>query len=515
MTFTRTSGVLLHISSLHTNFGIGDLGKCAYDFIDFLKEGQQTIWQILPINPTSFGDSPYSCFSSFAGNPLFICPDMLVEQGFCKPEDIAHDIIFPESIVDYGLVINLKTRILRAAHKNGAHNDCEKFLSFKRKNSKWLNDYSLFMALKEYFIKERAGLPNDTTHSDDYFYGAVWQTWPQYIAARKSDAIQWYKDILAEEIDYHNFLQFLFYEQYADLKAYAGQNGIKIMGDLPIFAAYDSADCWANKKLFKLDLSTGKPTAVAGVPPDYFAKNGQLWGNPLYNWEAIKMTGYRWWIARIKAAMECFDILRFDHFRGFESYWAIPYGEKTAKNGKWLPGPGRGLFDAIKKELGDLPLVAEDLGIITPAVEKLLNALGLPGMKVLQFAFDTRPENTHLPHNFKTDNMVVYTGTHDNDTTQGWYNTAPEAWRDHFRRYLNSSGQNAADDLTRAAFLSIAKIALIPAQDLLGLDSPHRTNTPGIPSGNWQFRLAKNQLTNHHAQNLAYLSKLSNRNLSS
>jgi 4-alpha-glucanotransferase len=494
----RASGVLCHISSLYSEFGIGDLGKSAYDFVDFLVLAKQSIWQILPVNPTSFGDSPYQSFSTFAGNPLFICPQTLLEWDLLAPKDLLHDINFPENKIDYAEVISLKERIFRKAYANFKNSPFARaFKIFVEENADWLVDYSRFLALKSHFIAARKHLPLPKGEVADYYYGAVWSTWPEVLPEADAD-----------EVGYHNFLQFIFYKQYAALKAYANKKGIKIAGDIPIFAAYDSADCWANRKLFKLDAK-GRPIAVAGVPPDYFAKDGQLWGNPLYDWRAHKAEGYKWWIARISKALEVFDILRLDHFRGFESYWTVPYGAKTAKLGAWQPGPGREFFGALKGALGELPIVAEDLGIITPAVAKLLKELNLPGMKVLQFAFDNTKNNTHMPHNFDTNNIVVYTGTHDNDTTLGWYATAPEKSRDQFRRYLNVSGENAPHDLIRAALLSIAKIAIIPVQDLLSLDSVHRTNTPGEAAGNWQFRLKKGQIRESHAENLAYLTELS------
>ncbi|MCL2753586.1 MAG: 4-alpha-glucanotransferase, partial [Defluviitaleaceae bacterium] len=507
----RESGILLHISSLYTDFGIGDFGLAAYNFVDFLKEAKQKIWQILPINPTSFGDSPYQCFSTFAGNTLFICPKKLVQAGLLSQDDIknfAHNITFPDSKINYTDVITLKEEIFRKAFEN--FKPCEGYQEFLANNDVWLDDYALFISLKRHFINERryAMLPNG--ENADYFYGAVWNTWDDAIASRKPEAIMHYKLLLNNDICYHKFLQYIFNVQFSELKEYAVSHGVQIMGDMPIFVAYDSADVWANPELFLLD-DKGKPTVVAGVPPDYFSKDGQLWGNPLYDWEVHKSGGYEWWINRIKKAMEAFDILRLDHFRGFHSYWAIPYGAKTAKEGKWQRGSGRELFDVIKHRLGELPIIAEDLGIITPAVTKLLTELDLPGMRVLQFGFDGIGGSTHLPHNFEMSNLVVYSGTHDNDTTIGWYKNATENEKDHMRRYLNTSGENAAYDLIRAAFLSCAKIAIIPIQDLLSLGSEHRTNTPGTLCGNWQFRLIKDQLEPHHAESLAYLSKLSGR----
>ena len=527
---SRESGILVHITSLYTKFGIGDLGRAAYDFIDFLKKGGQRLWQILPIGPTSFGDSPYQSFSTFAGNSLLICPEKLVDWGLLTQVDIELSYNFPDNIVDYPMVIEFKNRMLRLAFANftaGADKNLTKtYQGFVKDNAFWLADYSLFVALKNHFINKRAGefetedynyfaRKNKKTLTknqiDDYYYGAVWSTWPEDIAAGKVEAIIHWQGLLGNEIEYHNFLQFIFFRQLAELKRYAAKQGIKIVGDIPIFVAYDSADCWAHKDLFMLD-SHGTPTSVAGVPPDYFSEDGQLWGNPLYDWGAHKKNGYTWWLSRISWALKCCDILRIDHFRGFESFWSVPYGAKTAKKGKWMPGPGKDFFDIIKKRLGDLPIIAEDLGIITPAVEKLRDDLNLPGMKVLQFGFDAGANNTHMPHNYTTSNIVVFTGTHDNDTSVGWYAAADEEIRDQFRRYLNCDGSDAAWDLIRLAFLSMANIAIVPIQDVLSLDSYYRMNTPGIASGNWQFRLRADHLHDHHAERLLYLSKLSDRN---
>ena len=531
MEITRTSGILAHITSLHTKFGVGDLGEAAYAFVDFLKEGGQKIWQILPIGPTSFGDSPYQSFSTFAGNPLLICPEKLVDWGLLTEEDIRLDYIFPDNIVDYPIVMEFKNRMFRLAYANFAAgadtNLTKKYNVFVKENASWLADFSLFISLKSYFINKRQNdleskeyldfarrnkklLPKNMI--DDYYYGAVWQSWPEDIAMGKVEAIIHWQKQLADEIEYHNFLQFIFFKQFAELKRYAAKNGIKIMGDMPIFVAYDSADCWGNKDLFMMD-SYGTPYTVAGVPPDYFSEDGQLWGNPLYNWERHKKSGYTWWLSRISKAMECCDLLRIDHFRGFESFWAVAYGAQTAKKGKWLPGPGKEFFDCVKKRWGDLPIIAEDLGIITPEVELLRDELGLPGMKVLQFGFDTTVGNTHLPHNFTTSNIVVYTGTHDNDTAAGWYAAADEEVRDQFRRYFNVDGTDAAWDLIRAAFLSSAVMAIVPIQDVLSLDSYYRMNTPGVAEGNWRFRLRADHLQDHHARRLWYLSRLSDRNV--
>jgi len=516
---------------LYTKFGIGDLGKSAHDFIDFLKEANQRLWQILPVGPTSFGDSPYQSFSTFAGNPLLICPENLIDLGLLTEEDVCINYIFPDNIVDYSMIIEHKDRLFRLAYANFATGRDKhllaKYNAFVKENAMWLADFSLFVSLKSHFIKTRQ---NDFESKeyldfakrskkaltpgqiDDYFYGAVWTSWPEDIAAGKAFAIMHWQKELAAEIEYRNFLQFIFYAQFAELKRYAAKNNIKIIGDIPIFVAYDSADCWGNKDLFMLD-SAGTPLTVAGVPPDYFSEDGQLWGNPHYNWENHKKSGYAWWLSRIQKSMECCDILRIDHFRGFESFWSIPYGAKTAKNGKWIHGPGKEFFEVVQRRLGDLPIIAEDLGLITAAVEKLRDELGLPGMRVLQFGFDAATGNTHLPHNYTTANNVAYTGTHDNNTTMGWYAGATEEIKDQFRRYFNVDGTDAAWDMIRGTFMSNANMAIVPIQDVLSQDGYYRMNTPGIAAGNWQFRLGKDSINQHHAERLGYLSKLSDRNL--
>lgn len=528
----RESGILCHITSLYTKYGIGDLGQAAFNFIDFLKKSGQRLWQILPLGPTSYGDSPYASFSTFAGNPLLICPDKLVDWGLLTDIDVHLDYIFPDNIVDYKMVSEFKYHMLRLAYANfvsGADkNLTAKYEDFVESNAHWLLDYSLFISLKNYFLNKRKDEVETQEYNNfvkankntlsasqikNYYYGAVWQSWPMDISSRKPEAILKWRKQLKDEIGYSNFLQFIFFKQFEELKTYATKAEIKIVGDIPIFVAYDSADCWAHKDLFMLDAQ-GIQSSVAGVPPDYFSEDGQLWGNPLFEWANHKKTGYIWWLSRISKALETCDILRIDHFRGFESFWAVPNGAKNAKKGKWLPGPRKDFFDAINKHFGNLPIIAEDLGIITPAVEELRDSLNLPGMKVLQFAFDASTNNNHLPHNYINSNMVVYTGTHDNDTSLGWYAQASDDIKDHFRRYLNVNGDNAAWDMIRLAFLSIANTAIIPIQDIFNMDSYYRMNTPGTMGGNWQFRLRQEHLQSYCqvAKQLQYLSKLSDRN---
>ena len=527
----RESGILLHITSLYSKYGIGDLGQYAYEFVDFLKKGGQKLWQILPVNPTGFKDSPYQSFSTFAGNPLLICPEKLVKLGLLEEVDLICDFAFPKDKVDYGAVIGFKSAFLRKAYQSFTELNesllTEAYDQFIYENKSWLEDYSLFMALKFHFINERSNPENTQDYEKfarlneeflteeqlaDYYYGAVWQSWPDDIAKRKKQAILKWQKKLAEEINYHSFLQFVFDKQFNQVKTYANENDIKIIGDIPIFVALDSSDCWANANLFLLD-EVGNPTGVAGVPPDYFSEDGQLWGNPLYNWEQMKKTKYTWWISRIEKALEFCDIVRIDHFRGFESYWQVPYGAKTARKGKWMPGPGKDLFEIIKDQMGDLPIIAEDLGIITPEVEKLRDDFDLPGMKVIQFGFDAHQDNEHMPHNFTTSHAVVYTGTHDNDTTIGWYESSSAEVGDQVRRYLNVDGQDIAWDMIRLAFLSVAQMAIVPMQDVLRQDENFRMNTPGTSNGNWQYRLASDSLDQELANHLKYLSKLSDRNI--
>ena len=533
MALQRASGVLAHPTVFPSAYGIGDLGENAVAFIDFLAEAKQTLWQILPLNPTGFGDSPYQSFSTFAGNHLLVSPDLLVADGLLTEADLADVPDFPADAVDYGEVIPYKTALLQIAFNrfNESGGDAQKkaFTRFCKENADWLDGYALFVAIKFHFIHERAFTWHSPEYKayaaaykklltkdqiNEYFYGAVWHSWPKDIANREPKAVKAWGKKLEEEVAFQKFLQFLFFTQWAEIRKKANANGIRIIGDIPIFVALDSADVWCNPELFRLN-ENGDPYVVAGVPPDYFAATGQLWGNPLYDWNAHAQTGYAWWIRRVKSALKLTDEIRIDHFRGFESYWEIPYGHKNAMRGKWIKGPGRELFNALREALGDLPIIAEDLGIITPEVETLRDTLGLPGMKVLQFGFDAGTKNLNMPHNFKTNNLVVYTGTHDNDTTMGWYAATPEPVRDQFRRYSNISGDAAAWDMIRLAFLSIANYAIVPVQDLLMLDSEARMNAPGIAVGNWQFRMPEGALSPSIAEGLDYLAALGDRNLES
>ncbi|NDD64083.1 MAG: 4-alpha-glucanotransferase [Acidobacteria bacterium] len=533
MRFQRSSGILLHPTSLPGDFGIGDLGPSAYRFIDLLESMGQGVWQVLPLGPTGYGDSPYQCFSAFAGNPLLISPEMLVREGVLAAEDLDDSPPFPAERVDYGLVINYKSRLLERAHDNfralsrqaagdsliGAYRD------FCERTSWWLDDYALFRAIK------------------DAHAGQEWTRWRAPLRDRDRTALHSFRDENEARIDYHRFQQFLFFRQWLSLARYANQHGVLIIGDIPIFVAHDSSDVWADRRYFLLD-DAGLPTAVAGVPPDYFSADGQLWGNPLYRWSLMAEDGYRWWVARIRAALSMVDIVRLDHFRGFEKYWAVPAGEPTARNGEWQIGPGADLFLAIERELGALPIIAEDLGFITDEVRQLRDRFDLPGMNVLQFAFSPDPAADHLkPYRFNP-NSVVYTGTHDNDTTVGWfragdhqiepfaggradgeagrvgnYDPADEAGeageadeKTFLRRYLGTDGHEISWDLIRLALASVADMAIIPLQDLLGLGTEARMNTPARESGNWSWRFLPGQLTPHIVRRLAEMTDTYGRN---
>jgi len=495
--FERSSGILFHPTSLPGKYGIGTLGKEAYAFIDFLKKSRQKLWQIFPLGPTGYGDSPYQSFSSFAGNPYLIDFDLLIEAHLLSEEDL-RDVFFGdnEEYIDYGAIYNQKYPLLRKAYENFKSSDNhemrENLEHFKRENASWLNDYSLYISLKNHFN----GLP--------------WNEWAHDIKNREHGAMEHYKNELADDIEYHNFIQFLFFKQWGDVKRYANENGIKIIGDIPIFVAADSSDAWANPEIFLFDEER-KPVKVAGVPPDYFSATGQLWGNPLYNWQKLKETNYSWWVERVRANLSTCDIIRIDHFRGFEAYWAVPYGDDTAINGQWEPGPGIDLFNAIKSQLGELPIIAEDLGLMTQGVIDLREATGFPGMKILGFAFDSGEENDYLPHTY-TKNCVVYTGTHDNDTLIGWFQKAKEEDRQFARDYLNSRSDDEIHwDAIRGAWSSVANMAISPVQDFLGLGSEARINTPGVASGNWQWRLKQGVLTNELAERIAKLTKIYSR----
>lgn len=489
----RKSGILLHPTSFPSPYGIGDLGSSAYCFVDYLKASGQTLWQILPLGHTGYGDSPYQAFSAFAGQPLVISPEKLYNQGLLSETDISNIPEWDPLKIDYGPTITYKFSLLKKAYDNflssNEHGLNEDFQNFCKQEMDWLFDYALFMAVK------------------DAHNGVTWTSWDFSIAFPTTESKEKWADKLKYEVNYYQFIQFIFNQQWQALKAYANENNIQIIGDIPIFVAFDSADVWVNKDLFCLD-SKGVPTHVAGVPPDYFSETGQLWGNPLYDWKAQKDEKYAWWIKRIKYALRDVDILRIDHFRGFEAYWAVPYGSENAIKGKWLDGPFKDLFYALEAALGkNLPIIAEDLGVITEAVEELRDCFNFPGMKILQFAFEDLKDNDFLPHYYNT-NCVCYTGTHDNDTTLGWYLKTSVESQDKVRRYMNTDGMNITWDFIRTCFASTASMAVIPLQDVLSFDSWARMNTPGIAQNNWQFRYTPEMLTVEISNRLLELTEL-------
>ena len=487
----RSSGILLHITSLPGKYGIGSMGKEAYQFVDFLIESGQKIWQILPLGHTGYGNSPYQCFSAFAGNPLLIDIDTLVDDGLLNINDIPQKD-FPNHKVDYNAVVDFMYPLLGKAYNNFANNKSpvlkRKFEKFCFKNSFWLEDYAFFMALKN-------------RHN-----GEPWTNWEHKIKTRDHNTLNHFRHELKDEIEYYRFIQFLFFKQWLQLKSYANRNDIKIFGDLPIYVAFDSSDAWANPDIFEFDENMN-PINVAGVPPDYFSETGQLWGNPLYNWERLKETGFKWWLERIGQNFTLYDILRIDHFRGLAAYWSVPYGEENAINGRWAPAPGLQLLNTVFDTFGDAPIVAEDLGVITPDVVELREGFNLPGMKILQFAFDTAEENNFLPHTY-TQNFVVYTGTHDNDTTLGHYKKSKEEEKQMMRDYFNIDESDVCRSYIKLAWSTVANTAIAPLQDLLRLDTEARMNFPGVPSGYWEWRYEKNMLTKEHADELYDITKL-------
>lgn len=480
MKFTRASGIILHLTSLPGPDGIGDLGPEAYRWVNFLKQSGCGLWQVLPLSPTGYGDSPYQSFSAFAGNPYLISPAMLLEEDLLTAADLSDRPDFPVDRVDYGPVIQWKLTLLNRAFsrfQKGVFAQMKTELAtFMQQEASWLDDFALFMAIKE----SRSMMS--------------WESWPIPLRTREENALRDFKTQNPEAIERIIFFQFLFFRQWEKLRKYTNAQGIQIIGDIPIFVAYDSADAWANPHLFYM-TPEGQPTFVAGVPPDYFSKTGQLWGNPIYKWDVHKDSGYAWWIKRLRATLRMYDIVRLDHFRGFAGYWEIPAGSLTAETGKWAPGPGISLFETLRGALKDLPIIAEDLGEITPDVIELRDALGLPGMKVMQFAFQNDPHDPFLPHNYPRQ-CVAYTGTHDNDTTVGWYKTALDKEKDLARRYLARSGDDIAWDFIRAVWSSVANFAIAPMQDILSLGNEGRMNLPGQLGGNWSWRVDTEALSN-------------------
>jgi 4-alpha-glucanotransferase len=507
MNFPRGSGVLLHPTSLPGVHGVGDFGPEAYRFADFLHSAGQKFWQVLPLNPTGYGDSPFQCFSASAGNPLLISLDRLAEEGLLSRDDLRSSPVFPIERVDYGAVIAFKMPLLQRAATNffasASSEDRRRFEEFCEANATWLDDFALFMALK-------------AVHNM-----IAWTKWTPDIAGRESEAMKRWSERLSSAIDSQKFLQYEFTRQWQQLRVYGKQRDIRIIGDIPIYVAHDSADVWSNRQFFLLDEG-GRPQTIAGVPPDYFSATGQCWGNPIYNWPLLKQTGYRWWVERLRSALRLYDVVRIDHFRGFEAYWEVPGLETTAINGRWVKGPGRELFSVLRKELGDLPIIAENLGVITPEVEDIRHEFGFPGMAILQFAFGNDPQApTFKPHNYVHD-LVAYTGTHDNDTVVGWWNssgagdstrTVADVAKEHAyaRAYLGFKDDPIHWVLIRGIMSSVANTAIAPMQDILGLGSEARMNLPGSSSGNWKWRMEPGTATAEMAGKLKQMVTLYDR----
>ena len=502
MKFPRASGILLHPTSLPGDYGIGDLGPQAYEFVNLLERAGQSYWQILPLGPTGYGDSPYSCFSAFAGNTLLISPEKLVEEKFLTQQQIDGHPDFPNERVDYGGAYEWKRQLLPEAFKNFQSTSSVdirgSFETFSSENAWWLDDFAAYRA-----IKMEQGQK-------------AWYEWDDPLKLREPAAMWQATERLNEQIQAEKFYQFLFFEQWAALKTYANKHGIKIIGDIPLFLALDSADVWCNQDKFKLNPD-GSPKVVAGVPPDYFSSTGQLWGNPIYDWEVMQRDGFHWWIARVAFALRTVDIIRVDHFRGFAAIWEVPGGDPTAEHGSWVDVPGKELFAAMNRALGDLPMIAEDLGVITPDVVEIREVFGIPGMRILQYAFSGDAGNDYLPHNY-IKNCVAYTGTHDNDTAVGWFKSLAGAGSkrsaktvsrelEYCLKYLNTDGTEIHWDLIRAVWSSVADTAIIPLQDLLGLGNEARMNLPASTSGNWNWRFKKGAIKNKSVERLKQLTE--------
>lgn len=502
MRFSRSSGIILHPTSLPGRYGIGELGPEAYRFLDFFGDSGQKIWQVLPLGPTGYGDSPYQCFSAFAGNPLLIDLEELAAEGLLSRADLDAAPHFPEDAVDFGRVMQFKLPLLKKAAvefvAHASRDRIDDYDDFTWRHAAWLDDFALFMALKE-------------AHG-----GAMWTLWPRPLGLREPSALAECRERLASEIAAHKFTQYVFFRQWNRLRDACQERGIRILGDVPIYVAHDSADVWANPTLFQLDQD-GNPSVVAGVPPDYFSATGQLWGNPIFRWDVIASRGYAWWIDRLRATLAMVHAIRLDHFRGFEAYWEVPAGDATAQRGRWVKGPGADFFETAEAALGRLPLVAENLGVITPEVEELRKQFGYPGMSVLQFAFGADPQGPDFrPHNYPRE-RVAYTGTHDNDTTVGWWTSSGAAGstrserdvqqeREFARTYLGIDGTAINWVFLRAVLASVADVAMYPLQDVLGLASEARMNLPGQPSGNWRWRFRRDMLTPGLASRLKELA---------
>lgn len=492
MSFERSSGILLHPSSLPGPYGIGDMGPEAYRWVNFLSATGSNLWQILPLGPTGYGDSPYQCFSAFAGNPLLVSPELLIAEDLLHPDDIKDDGNFSDDRVEFGAVIPYKYGILDRSYRhfqeNGSLEIQSDFTRFKKTESEWLDDFTIFMAIK------------------DEFGGGSWIEWPVQFRRRDPGVLSKFREDHQVAIDRHAYRQYLFFRQWSKLRDYAHNQDIKIIGDIPIFVAHDSADVWSHPELFFLDRD-GNPTVVAGVPPDYFSPTGQLWGNPLYRWDIHAADDYAWWLSRFKAVLSTVDIVRLDHFRGFAGYWEILAGEETAIRGRWVPGPGKHFLYKLKEVLGDLPIIAEDLGVITKDVDDMRETFGLPGMKILVFAFDGDASNTFLPHHYTRD-FVVYTGTHDNDTVLGWYKRVEEPERDYARKYLARDGHDISWDLIRMGWASVAVFALAPMQDFLSLGNRARMNYPSKLGGNWVWRMPSEALSEPLRRRIAKMNTI-------
>ncbi len=490
----RSSGVLLHITSLPGDEGVGTLGKNAFQFVDFLIETKQKLWQILPLGPVGAGNSPYQCFSAFAGNPMLIDLELLIEDELLNADELVNPPKFFRKKVEFYKVKKWKNGVFEKAFihfQNRFSHFQNEYHHFLNEHAWWLNDYALFMSAKEYF--------GDIS----------WHKWDDDFKLRKKKAVTEVGKLLSEEADFHKFLQFLFFRQWFRLKNYANSKGIQIVGDVPLYVSGESADVWANTDIFLLDKKM-EPTEVGGVPPDYFSETGQLWGNPVFDWQRLKERNYDWWMARLHFNLNFFNLVRIDHFRGLESYWSVPASEETAINGKWVPAFGKEMLALLKSQIGELPLIAEDLGIITPEVDQLREDFNLPGMKVLQFAFTTDATNKDLPHNY-SENFVVYTGTHDNNTTLGWLMNVEDNEKEFVNKYIETSEKNGLSQMIELAMASVAKTAIIPMQDVLALDAGSRMNTPGTANGNWGWRFQWKQLKAGQKQFLKTLTEKYNR----
>ncbi|MCD7725214.1 MAG: 4-alpha-glucanotransferase [Clostridiales bacterium] len=486
----RKSGVLLPVSSIPSAYGIGTFSRQAYEFIDLLEKAGQSYWQILPLGPTGYGDSPYQSFSTFAGNPYYIDLEELIREGYLTAADCdQYDFGDDEEYIDYEKIYLSRFKVLKKAYDNSHIEEEEDYRQFIEDNSYWLDDYALYMAVK------------------NSFQGKSWSQWEEDIRLRRPDAMKRYREQYAEEVAFYQFQQYLFAKQWFALKEYANRKNIQIIGDIPIYVAFDSADTWANPELFQLD-DTLTPVAVAGCPPDAFSATGQLWGNPLYRWDYHQETGYAWWMRRIAYCYKLYDVVRIDHFRGFDEYYSIPYGDETAEYGHWEQGPGYDIFKTMKAKLGNKAVIAEDLGFLTDSVIKLVRKTGYPGMKILQFAFDSREESDYLPHNYGK-NSIVYTGTHDNDTTIGWYEKLGRKDKAFARRYLNiRSRKDVQWEFIRAAMASVSDTCVIPMQDYLGLGEEARINIPSTLGTNWKWRMLPGQFTEELAERIYGMTKL-------